>query len=109
MAVGGLDGGLDSENAERGFVAWEATCQKFRRKILAVPSNLQGRNGVLAFSTDMKNLFEVSAGTDQETKVQNYEVDDPSVFSGINPNFLNFVGTGTESDCSRTTKMDAIS
>ena len=102
VAVGGLDGGLDAENPERGFVAWEATLPEVPTKILAVPSNLQGRNGVLAFSTDMKNLVEVSAGPDQEPKMQNYEVDDTSVFSGLNSNFLNFVGTGTESDCSPT-------
>jgi hypothetical protein len=50
----------------------------------------------------MKNIVEVSAGPDQEPKMQNYEVDDTSVFSGLNSNFLNFVGTGTESDCSPT-------
>ena len=67
---------------KEGFVAWEATLPEVPAKIPSVPSNLQGRNGVLAFSTDMKNIVEVSAGPDQEIKVQNYEVDDTSVFLG---------------------------
>lgn len=103
VAVGGFDGGCP-ENAERGFVAWETTLPEAPTKMLAVPANLHGRNGVLALSTDMKNVFEVSAGPDRETQVKNYEVDDASVFSGVNPNILNFIGTGIESNCSQNSQ-----